>query len=343
MSRGGTTLTDVARTAGVSLSTASLAFSGAGPIAEATRTKVLAAAEELGYHGPDPVAASLRRGRSGVVGVMMGGAVRRSFRDPVSIQFLDGVVTTLAAHSYGTLLLSAAEGDSPVEDLVRHGAMDAAVLMGGAFMSRRTMDVLAARRLPTVQIGGSGRQGITVRAREKEAMRQLGEHLRARGHSRVAVATMPWHATRQSGPIDLATARRPSSPFTARRLDGLRAAGIDPVAAWECSGSLVEEGIAAGKALLEYQPTALVGFSDLIAAGLLLAAQEAGLTVPDQIAIAGYDGVNLPWLGETTLTTIVMPIAEMGHQAAAAALKLAQGEKAESVLVDTKLRLGTTT
>src|SRR5690606_15383908 len=87
----GTTLTDVARAAGVSLSTASLAFSGAGPISDATRDKVLAAAAELGYHGPNPVAASLRRGRSGVVGIVMGAAVRRAFRDPVSIQFLDGI------------------------------------------------------------------------------------------------------------------------------------------------------------------------------------------------------------------------------------------------------------
>lgn len=343
MSRGGTTLTDVARAAGVSLSTASLAFSGAGPIADATRAKVLAAAAELEYHGPDPVAASLRRGRSGVVGVLMGGAVRRSFRDPVSIQFLDGVVTTLAAQGHGTLLLSAAEGHDAVEDLVRHGAMDAAVLMGGAFMSRRTMEVLAARRLPTVQIGGSGRQGTTVRAREKEAMCVLGQHLRERGHSRVAVATMPWHSTRRSGPVDLTTAARPTSPFTARRLDGLRAAGLEPVAAWECSGSLVEEGIAAGKAMLKYEPTALIGFSDLIAAGLLLAAQEAGLTIPDQVAVAGFDGVNLPWLGETELTSIMLPIADMGRHAATAALALARGEEAPSVLMDAELRVGTTT
>lgn len=343
MRRSGTTLTDVAREAGVSLSTASLAFSGAGPISAATREKVLAAAAELSYHGPDPVAASLRRGRSGVVGIVMGSAVRRSFRDPVSIQFLDGIVTTLAGHGYGTLLLSSAESQELPDALLAHGAMDAAVLMAGSLTASRTIAGLRARGLPTVQIGGTGRHGPAVRARDKDGMRMLGEHLVERGHTRVAIATLPWHVTPRSGPVDLATARRASSPITARRLDGLREAGIEPVATWECAASLVEEGIEAGKALLESGATALVGFSDLIAAGLLLATREAGLSVPGEIAVAGFDGIDLPWLGDDRLTTIEQPIAEMGRRAAEAALALIGGGTPRSVTLDVTLRQGTTT
>lgn len=343
MRRSGTTLTDVARAAGVSLSTASLAFSGAGPISGATREKVLRAAAELGYHGPDPVAASLRRGRSGVIGIVMGAAVRRSFRDPVSIQFLDGLVTTLAGKGYGTLLLSTPESQELPDALLTHGAMDAAVLTTGSLTSARTLAALRARGLPTVQLGGTGRQGTAVRARDKQGMRLLGEHLLERGHTRVAVATLPWHVKPRSGPVDLATARRATSPVTARRLDGLREAGIEPVAAWECAASLVEEGITAGKALLAERPTALVGFTDLIAAGLLLAAREAGLAVPDEVAVAGFDGVELPWLGEDRLTTAVQPTAEIGRLAAEAAVTLARGGTARSVTVDVELRVGTTT
>src|SRR5690606_34394330 len=204
----GTTLTDVARAAGVSLSTASLAFSGAGPISDATRDKVLAAAAELGYHGPNPVAASLRRGRSGVVGIVMGAAVRRAFRDPVSIQFLDGIVATLAAQGYGTLLLSTPEAQELPDALLTHGAMDTAVLTAGALTSRRTLAALRARGVPMVQLGGTGRQGPAVRARDKQGMKRLGEHLRERGHERVAGATLPWHVEPRSGPVDLASARR---------------------------------------------------------------------------------------------------------------------------------------
>ena len=77
------TLNEVARAAQVSVSTASLAFSGAGPIADATRDRVLKAAAELGYQGPNPMAASLRRGRTGVIGIVTDDDLRHSFRDPV--------------------------------------------------------------------------------------------------------------------------------------------------------------------------------------------------------------------------------------------------------------------
>lgn len=345
MGRSATTLTDVARAAGVSLSTASLAFSGAGPISASTREKVLAAATELGYHGPDPVAASLRRGRSGVIGVVMGSAVSRSFRDPVSIQFLDGILTTLAGKGYGTLMLPAAESDEEPASLLTHGAMDAAVLMAGAVTSKGTLAALRARKLPSVQIGGSGRQNVAVRARDKEGMQRLGEHLLERGHTRVGVVTLPWQAGAVTSELDCATTRRPAAPITARRLDGLRAAGIEPVVMWQAGASLVEEGIQAGRAMLAgpERPTALVGFSDLLAAGLLLAAREAGLHVPADVAVAGFDGIDLPWLGEDQLTTLVQPITEMGSIAAETALTLAGGGTARSTTIDVELRVGTTT
>ena len=65
-------MADVAARAGVSLSTASLAFSGNKPVSPATRDRVLAAASALGYAGPNPLASNLRRGRSGVVGIAVG-------------------------------------------------------------------------------------------------------------------------------------------------------------------------------------------------------------------------------------------------------------------------------
>jgi len=79
----------------VSSSTASIAFSGAGPIAQSTRSRVRAAPLELGYDGPTPLGRSLRSGRSGIVAVVSGDHLARSFRDPVSIQVPAGLVGTL--------------------------------------------------------------------------------------------------------------------------------------------------------------------------------------------------------------------------------------------------------
>ena len=103
------TLADVAAAAHVSVSTASLAFSGAGPIAAATRQRVLDAAAALDYSGPNPLGRQLRRGRSGIVGVVVGDSLRRAFRDPVSIQVLDGLVSTLGPLDLGVLLIPGVE------------------------------------------------------------------------------------------------------------------------------------------------------------------------------------------------------------------------------------------
>lgn len=112
------TLAAVALRAGVSVSTASLAFSGTGPVSEATRDKVLAAAEALDYAGPDPRARSLRRGRSGIVGVVIDGPLQRAFHDPVKVVKLDGIAEMLGTVGAGLLILTDADPVAPAVDSV---------------------------------------------------------------------------------------------------------------------------------------------------------------------------------------------------------------------------------
>jgi DNA-binding LacI/PurR family transcriptional regulator len=99
------TIADVARSAGVAPSTASVVFSGKGPVSDATRRRVMAAAADLGYVGPDPMAASLRRGRSGIVGVVVGSNLNDMFRDPVQRLLMDGLAEAIAPRGAGLLLL----------------------------------------------------------------------------------------------------------------------------------------------------------------------------------------------------------------------------------------------
>ncbi|UFU02458.1 LacI family DNA-binding transcriptional regulator [Ruania suaedae] len=337
------TLTDVARRAGVSLSTASLAFSGAGPIAEATRARVRRAAAELGYAGPNPVAASLRRGRSRVVGVLVGRDVRINFRDPVAVQTLAGVASALGDAARGMLLVPAADDElAGGQHLIRHGSMDSAVVLHA--IGRDAARILREREVPMVWVDRTGPGAVSVRVQDRAGMSLLGRHLAGLGHRRVAVATMPWTVDRMTGPVDLA-GTRPHARYVADRLAGLRDAGIDPVAGESTARSLVEEGIRAGHALLDLspRPTALVGFSDLIAAGLLLAAQEQGLRVPQDVSVAGFDGVDLPWLGDHRLTSVVQPAREKGEHAARAAIMLADGTRPDPVSLGCSLRVGTTT
>ena len=105
MSTRRATISDVAREAGVSPSTASVVFSGKTPVSDATRRRVLDAAAALGYTGPDPRAASLRRGRSGIVGVVFEEHLGTAFLDPVKTLMMDGLADAVAPLGAGLLLL----------------------------------------------------------------------------------------------------------------------------------------------------------------------------------------------------------------------------------------------
>ncbi|BDZ41232.1 hypothetical protein GCM10025865_05310 [Paraoerskovia sediminicola] len=135
------TLARVARHAGVSVSTASLAFSGSGPITPETRARVMAAADELGYTGPNPLGRQLRSGRSGIVGVVIGDQLKRSFRDPVAVQVLDGLVSTLGSAGLGVLLIPGIPGTAAdpraVDPLIESAAMDVGVLVWGSAPTTR--------------------------------------------------------------------------------------------------------------------------------------------------------------------------------------------------------------
>ncbi len=352
------TLADVAEAAGVSVSTASLAFSGAGPVASATRERVLASAAELGYAGPDPTARSLRRGRCGVIAVIVGDRLRRSFSDPVSTQMLDGVAQELGERGLG-LLLVPSEGFQDVPALVQHGAMDAAIIGGLSAPRDPALLALQARSVPYVRIDASPKDGTGVGLEDRAGTVDLVRHLRALGHSRIGLVTLPLGPGRHAGRLDPTARYRIPYTATRNRWAGVRDAGLEPVAVLEAGNtsvddgrphpqagtSLVEEGMAAGHLLLAGpdRPTAIIAFTDLLAAGVVLAARELGLAVPGDVSVAGFDGLWLPWLAPDQLTSVAQPLIEKGRLTARAAAALADGETLPFRTLPVELRVGTTT
>lgn len=349
------TLASVAQAAGVSLSTASLAFSSSGPIAEKTRAKVLAAAESLGYRGPNPLGRQLRSGRSGIVGVVIGDQLRRSFRDPVSIQVLDGLASTLGSLGLGVLLIPGGmteDGRRVVDPLVETAGMDVAILIWGVHGTDPTLDALVRRGVPVVigegrPVDGAALVGIDDRG----GTAALTRHLTELGHERMAVISLPLSATRRDGEVtDLRDAVVDWTP-TLHRLQGVADAGVTPVICWETEASLVEHGKAAALEILSptrwpepgHRPTAIIAQSDLLAAGAVLGARELGLRVPEDVSVAGFDGLDLPWLGADVLTTVRQPLAEKGAALARAVAGLIAGDEPETVVLDVELVLGTTT
>jgi DNA-binding LacI/PurR family transcriptional regulator len=351
-----TTLAQVAALAGVSVSTASLAFSGSGPVSDSTRERVFAAAEKLHYAGPDPRGRSLRQGRSGIIGVVMEERVLAAFRDPIRIAHLDGIAEETTADGRGLLLLTDV-GESALA--MESASMDGVILLGCSSRIARSIDIQRRRAIPAVALGGPEFDGVlSISLDDDRASEVAARHLAELGHRDVAIVALPLDSDDgllEDGHPDNGSARRgPLTPdreesatvqVTLDRLRGVRA--VFPSATGVVTtGSYVDEGMIAGHALLahpDHRPTAIMAQSDLLAAGVIRAAEELGLQVPRDLSVVGFDGIALDRIIRHDLTTLVQPAAEQGRAAGRAVLDLLEGGHPESALFSSTFHLGATT
>lgn len=338
------TLAAVAALAGVSVSTASLAFSGSGPVSAQTRDRVLAAAEQLQYGGPDPRARSLRQGRSGVIAVVLEETVLQAFRDPVKIAFLDGIAQELAG-SGRALLLVPDVGDGPAT--LESASMDAVVLLGCSPHVSRSITAVRRRPIPIVSLGSTPFPDVlSVTLDDRAATVTLARHLRSLGHHRVAVVALPFEETRRRGPLTPRWESTATISTPIDRLAGARDVFPDLTVA-VAAGSLVDEGLLAGRQLLTLpvgrRPTAVIAQSDLLAAGVIRAAQELGLAVPAELSVVGFDGIRLDNVIAHDLTTMVQPAAEQGATAGRMVLEMLTDGQPQAACFTSVFHLGNTT
>lgn len=316
-------------------------------MSDQTRKKVRAAADALGYTGPDPRAASLRRGRSGIVGVVVGSSLNFVFTDPVQRLMMDGLAEAVAPLGAGLLLLR-----SPVD--VEHGPtlttapIDAVVLIGCDATLRESLGEVRARGIPIVAVeGDAGVDVPRILLDNTEAQRVAAQHLRDLGHTRVAIVALRidafgtggWVGTR---PGDLAAI---TIDVTRDRLEGAREVFPD-APALATRGSSIDDGFAAGRVLFAdaaRRPTAVIAQSDQLAAGVIRAAEEAGLRVPEDVSVTGFDGVSVDGLAPYELTTLVQAAFDKGLAAGAAVAAQLEGRPPASVLLTCTFRIGNTT
>ncbi|MFT4220423.1 MAG: LacI family DNA-binding transcriptional regulator [Microbacterium sp.] len=344
MSTRRATIADVAREAGVAPSTASVVYSGKAAVADATRARVLEAAARLGYTGPDPRAASLRRGRSGIVGVVFGEHLGRAFLDPVKTLMMDGLAEAVAPLGAGLLLLrdEPAAADAPT---LTTAPVDAAVLINCSARLRGSLAAARARGIPLVVVEGDAGEGVPrIDLDNREAQRQAASHLRGLGHESAVTVTLPPHAGWRRGWMSDDDA---SAAFnvTRDRLAGVR--DVYPRApAFAAETTSIDEGVAAGRVLFAgpaARPTAVIAQSDLLAAGVIRAAEEAGLRVPADVSVTGFDGIVVDGLAPYRLTTLVQPAAEKGRAAGVIVSTMLEGGTAAGILFTCAFREGNTT
>jgi DNA-binding LacI/PurR family transcriptional regulator len=330
------TITDVASALGVAVSTVSNAYNRPDQLSAKLRERVLSAAAELGYPGPDPVARGLRRQRAGAAGVLFSERLSYAFSDQATVQVLDGIANALESAGLG-LLLVPGRADDPT-------TVQQAMVDGFIVYSMAEDDPLLAaalrRHLPTVLIDQPPRPGVaSITIDDVDGARQATAHLLDLGHRHFAIITdrlgegrAGANTTGSQPPHDMA--EEDFFFFTRRRLQGYREALEKAGVAWE-EVPIVErpdnseaEGAAAMRALLTMpaRPTAVLCITDRLALGALDAARQAGLAVPRDISIIGFDDIPKAAQTEPPLTTIHQALHEKGRLAGQALVGRLRGE-----------------
>ncbi|XVQ09835.1 LacI family DNA-binding transcriptional regulator [Spirillospora sp. CA-255316] len=332
------TLRDVARAAGVSHTTVSNAYHRPGKLSAAVRERVFQAARELGYPGPDPLAAGLATRRVGALGVLFTEALSYAFTDPAAVLFLQGVAGTSELADVGLTLIPAPP-ESPASGAAATDAVSRAVVDG--FLAYSLSDdhpgLVAARTrgLPLVVVDEPelrpGDREPYIGVDDRDGARQAAAHLTGLGHERIAILADRLAADARSGPAD--QARLDETSFAVARLriggyrDGLPAGLPAPVV--ECGGNTADLGRAAARTLLdqppERRPTAILAMTDRLALGVLDAARELGLDVPADLSVVGFDDLPQSVDARPPLTTVRQPLVEKGRLAARTLLDLIAG------------------
>lgn len=312
------TLADVAAAAGVSLSTASLAFSGNKPVSAATRERVVAAAAQLGWSGPNPLARNLRQGRSGVVGIAVG-QLGTAFRDPAALAMLDAIAEVLGAAGLGLLMMSDDDENARLP-------LDAVIYDICGRETWAAYDDLVARDVPLVVVEGPSWPGTTyIDIDHRGGSAALAAHLHGLGHRTVSTVT-----------LDASHPQR-------ERQAGLREVFPDAVVVGACASDVAAAQALAADHLADHPDvSAIVCQSDAQAAGVVLEARRRGIRVPEDLSVAGFDGAAMPWL-DLELTTVVQPLAGKGRAVAEAVLARIAGIAVDDVLLPVELRIGDST
>lgn len=325
------TLRDVAREAGVHVSTASRALNEEtrSIVHPQTTERVLQVAEELGY-SPNPLAKGLRTNKSMTVGMVIS-----DIENPLFGPIIAGVEATMGREGYSTLIAEALAHDqsavTPVINALIDRRVDGMVL---AMATRKGENATRLQRLgvPVILVNrtvdeasvssivGDDHHGIGLAVR----------HLADLGHQRIG------HI---AGPAETSTAIGRLGGFHSHM--GNLGLDHDDSAVEAADWYQIEPGFKAASTLLDRRPdlTALVAANDLIALGTYRAIRDRGLEVGSDISVTGYNDMMLLDMIHPSLTSIRVPYREMGSEAAEALLEMmAANDGEEPPLINRLLR-----
>ena len=298
------TIVDVARTAGVSTKTVSRVLNGEPHVTDAVRDRVREAVRTLDYH-PNIMAQGLARQRSHLIGLV--------YENPSPSYVVDlqmGVLDRLRGERYRLVVLpvrSVTEHADEVVGLLRSAAVDGVVLAPPASDSRRILDELTAIGMPFARIAPTRWPELTpgVVVDDVVAACEVAALVLAQGHRRIGII---------KGDPTHAAAEARMTGYT--RAFAAAGQAIDPDLVFDGLFTF-DSGFAIAQKLLRRpdRPTAILAQNDDMAVGALMAAREAGIDVPNDLSIVGFDDSEIARITWPRITTMRQPVFDMAVSA----------------------------
>ncbi|NLM39484.1 MAG: LacI family transcriptional regulator [Firmicutes bacterium] len=323
-------MAEIARKCGVSKATVSRALADDPRVKPETKAYIKEVARRYNYR-PHAVASNLARGRSKTIGMMLP-AAPRTIADPFFLEYLNGVSTVLFEHGYSMLLPQVSPNDvqETITSLSAQGRVDGVVLTEPRLDDPR-IEFLKNSRIPFVFLGSTNAPDVSwVDGDNIGGAYSAVQELYRLGHRRIAIITG------EEGLVS--TANRCRGYEHAMADLGL---AVDPDLVWhgdftrEGAYRVVRERLMADGGM---NATAIFASNDLMAIGAIQALHEAGLRVPEDVSVIGFDGVEVGKYLTPPLTTVQQPIHELGRQVAYTLLGLLEeGKRCRQITLPVRL------
>jgi DNA-binding LacI/PurR family transcriptional regulator len=311
---GRPTIADVAMLAGVSPGAVSKTFNGTGSISAATELRIREAARKLNWR-PSATAVALRTARSQTVGLVLNRQTSTSALSPTSAELITGLESVLAEHDYGLLLHLFTRDQGEEAALYRRLAdsrrVDGIILTDSSVGDQR-YSLMRELHMPAVLVGVPWRDDEIPHLPDDGdgGLSQVAHHLLSLGHRRIAYI---------GGPSARVQADARRAGFERALLE----AGIMPAPVVSTTSYSPEEAAAHTAKILasDNRPTAIVYGNDSMAIAGMRAARSAGVSVPGELSIVGYDGSSQSEWTDPQLTTVQRNVVQRGRVAAAILLR----------------------
>ena len=297
------TLRDIASLTGFSINTVSRALNNKEEVNRDTRTKILAAAAQFGYR-PNRLAKGLRSNKTGTIGIVV-----TDVANPFFSALVKGIARAAREFDYSIILQDSDEDYAGEEEAIQVLLAEQVdgILITPVQSEQETIERLAKAHFPFVLVGRYFHDLDTnyVVPDDYQGGFIATDHLLKQGHRRIAMV---------NGPLHISSARERFQGFS----DALAKYDIPVDKSLVSTGALtVEEGLDLARCILKRvpRPSAIVCYSDFVAFGVMQAIREIGLSIPDDIAVVGFDDVRMASCLQVPLTTIQSPKEELGRQA----------------------------